>query len=447
LIPAEKNKRDKTIPEKEVVGLWQKRMRRQRTVADTAGKTLEVVYPGRLNDNRGGDFRDAVISNGNELNFGCIEIHSRTSGWKVHGHQADPHYNQVVLHVALDEDAAADTVRQDGAVIPTVILSQNRLPPQGGNTGAGHPSACRAAGRKKKPGETVRWLERAGLQRFRLKAQRFFQGWQENEEGQCLYLGIMEALGFNKNGSQFLKLGRLLPLVEAESIADRNRKNPPVVLQAAYLGTAGLLPSQGRFSSVESRFLRELEPIWAGMPGKPEMSGLDWELFKVRPVNHPVRRIIALSCLIMRFRAAGWKQSLEGMVVQAQSTADFSTLENALMVGYGEQWGGNCGEDLSPGKGAGVCLLGRERSREIIINVLLPYLRAGAESGRLPASAERADIIFSRYPRTESNSIERHMRSQLGLEAGQVNTACLQQGLIHIYRQYCIRGKCSECGT
>jgi hypothetical protein len=438
-------KKEKPVPEKVVVGLWRKQVRYRRTITGTSGEELEVVYPGRLNDTRGGDFRDAVVLAGEQLHFGCIEIHSQTSGWRTHGHQADPHYNQVVLHVALQEDTKVETLRQDGKVVPTVILNRASLPGKGNNP-SGYLSPCRAGKKKSKAGAKLRLLEKAGMERFQLKAQRFSQEQADEDKEQSLYLGVMEALGFNKNGGQFLRLGRLFPLSKAEEmIGGGKREDSLRELQAALLGTAGLLPSQRGLLPVEDRCVRDLEGIWAGRPGGPVMSGCEWELFRVRPGNSPIRRIMALSYLILRFQPKGWNQSLEELVMQAQSGQGFTALESALMVKGGEYTAGHCDPRISPNSCSAPALLGRERAREIIINVLLPYIRSRGENGRSDLSPDRVSELFCLYPRTESNSIERHMREQLGLQAGQVKTACLQQGMIQIYRQFCIRGKCREC--
>jgi hypothetical protein len=43
------------------------------------------------------------------------------------------------------------------------------------------------------------------------------------------------------------------------------------------------------------------------------------------------------------------------------------------------------------------------------------------------------------------NCITRHMAKQLCLKDLADFTACSQQGLIHVFRQYCREGRCSEC--
>ena len=49
------------ICERDVVDVWRQRVQAGTTLHDSNGESLTVVYPGRPNDGRGGDFRDAVI--------------------------------------------------------------------------------------------------------------------------------------------------------------------------------------------------------------------------------------------------------------------------------------------------------------------------------------------------------------------------------------------------
>ena len=65
------------------------------------GKPLKIIYPGRINDDRGADFRDAVIATGRRLIKGDIEIHVKDSDWRAHRHHRNPIYNRVILHVVL----------------------------------------------------------------------------------------------------------------------------------------------------------------------------------------------------------------------------------------------------------------------------------------------------------------------------------------------------------
>jgi len=58
---------------------------------------------------------------------------------------------------------------------------------------------------------------------------------------------------------------------------------------------------------------------------------------------------------------------------------------------------------------------------------------------------ENAIELYRDYPRLAENCITRHMAKQLCLEDLSDFTACHQQGLIHIFRNYCREGRCSQC--
>ena len=92
-----------------------------------------------------------------------------------------------------------------------------------------------------------------------------------------------------------------------------------------------------------------------------------------------------------------------------------------------------------------ITLLGKNRTAEIIVNVLLPFCFAYGRYKDKSGLAEKALALYSRYPKLEANSLIRHMTRQLGVNKTAVNTAIRQQGLIHIYKNLCTRGRCYEC--
>ena len=87
--------------ESEVVGIWQCQLLKKTELTTEAGEPIEIVYPGRVNDGQGADFRDAVIASGGKLAKGDIEVHVRSSDWQAHRHHRDAVYNRVVLHVVM----------------------------------------------------------------------------------------------------------------------------------------------------------------------------------------------------------------------------------------------------------------------------------------------------------------------------------------------------------
>ncbi|MBA7628843.1 hypothetical protein ES703_36339 [subsurface metagenome] len=89
------------VPESQIIKIWQHLLLDRTELTTEGGEPIEVIYPGRVNDDRGADFRDAVIATSRGLITGDIEVHVKSSGWRVHRHHRDPVYDQVVLHVVM----------------------------------------------------------------------------------------------------------------------------------------------------------------------------------------------------------------------------------------------------------------------------------------------------------------------------------------------------------
>jgi hypothetical protein len=70
------------------------------------GRTLEVLAPGRWNLLGGPDFRTARLRIDGRETTGDVEVHFHAADWSRHGHDRDPAYNEVVLHVVLFEPPA-----------------------------------------------------------------------------------------------------------------------------------------------------------------------------------------------------------------------------------------------------------------------------------------------------------------------------------------------------
>src|SRR5262249_6706382 len=96
--------------------IWHyQRIRRDQTLT-TDGQTIHVLHPGFWNHESGPDFRNAVIQFGDQLaENGDIEVDLESHGWHVHGHDQNPAYRNVILHVVWEPD-------QGGQPIPTLAL-------------------------------------------------------------------------------------------------------------------------------------------------------------------------------------------------------------------------------------------------------------------------------------------------------------------------------------
>jgi hypothetical protein len=287
-------------------------------------------------------------------------------------------------------------------------------------------------------------LDRIGEHRFRNRAGGMQTEIAREGEAQCLYRSLMTALGYSQNKAPFAELARRVPLAKLEApAAPRNGENSLFYSLALLLGTAGLLPSQRGYHLEDSELAR-IDGLSVAIRPASVMSHRDWCLFRVRPHNQPVRRLVAMGYLLNRFRGDGLLHGMLKRVKEALLSKDISGLEKAVTVTGNVYWASHRDFGVPLGREC-PALLGGERAAEIAVNVLLPFILAHAGNALETSLEEAVMKVYRTYRPLPGNSVIRHMVRHLGLDGKVVNSACRQQGLIHIYKNYCVTGKCREC--
>src|ERR1700728_3157615 len=86
--------------ELEVQALWFEQLF-QPVLATDDGRKVEIIQPGFWNHGGGPDFSRAAVrfSNDDNVIVGSIEVHLRADDWHLHGHHADPAYDETILHI------------------------------------------------------------------------------------------------------------------------------------------------------------------------------------------------------------------------------------------------------------------------------------------------------------------------------------------------------------
>jgi len=443
------------LAESQIIKIWQRQLLGRTELATEDGEPVEIIYPGRINDDQGADFRDAVIATRGKLIKGDIELHVKSSGWQAHRHHQDPVYNRVILHVVMWHDTKLATSLQNGDSIPTLALHKYLKSPISPCPDGEYPPAtwgmpCFGAAGRLTTGIMAEFLDNAGEERFLAKAARFQDDLAQTEASQSLYQGIMCALGYSKNKLPFLELARRLPLQTLESVTQGEISGEECLAQqqALLLGSAGLLPSQSqdryRGNKLDDKWIDKLEGLLASSHQPEAMSRNDWHLFKVRPNNSPIRRMVAMGYLILRYRGKGILKEIINMIEEVSGNRGYYGLEKGLLVTTNGYWVSHF--DFGSGNRIrSPTLLGSRRAADIIVNVLLPFTLAWSQLTSQPELGKKVIDLYRSYPRLVVNSVERHMRNQLGLSSNLVNSARRQQGLIHIYNTLCTQGRCSTC--
>ncbi len=433
------------VSEKVVARIWQQQM--VTNLFTDTGSQIQVVFPGRVSNDAGCDFRDAVFAIDGRTITGDIEVHVRSSQWYGHGHHLDPNYNDIVLHVVLWHDNEAGTVLQNGEIIPLVCLSPFLIRPlselQQETLEARHTMfPCLSAKSCIRKESLSRLLTVAGEKRFTAKVALFRNGLRGEKAGQLIFRNMARALGYTKNTEQFERLADKLALNTLEKI----KRESSVVNQARILGIAGLLPSQRsglRHWSDECPEVEELERTWRSICVTGTMTEADWCFYRVRPDNFPTRRIIALSHLLCRYRRSGLLYGMLELVRKASEDSGHRWIEHGLTITGHGYWMDHY--DFGIPSSGSPALLGQGRAGEIAVNIVLPFMCAWAEVNAEPGLREKATDIYFRYPKLGDNHIIRYMKQQLSINPDCKLSACQQQGMIHIFKTHCRYRNCSRC--
>ena len=87
------------------------------------GKQVLILSTGEHNKFEGPDFKNSCIQMNNEIIICDIEFHKRASDWINHNHFENPNYNNVLLHIVLEED------KYFCANFETILLNREQLIP------------------------------------------------------------------------------------------------------------------------------------------------------------------------------------------------------------------------------------------------------------------------------------------------------------------------------
>lgn len=379
------------VDERHVVQMWEAG---QFDAALLEPLGLRLMFRGIPSDAGGPDYQDALFSfDGRMVVQGDVEFHVSASDWQRHGHHRDPAYNRVALHVVWEDDGAA-AIRQDGRVVPTVALS---VPPSTfGNGGQErlyvHPCASRIAGRP--ASDVVSAVRTAALRRFKDRADRFASEIAEADADDVAFAAVLEAMGYASNRAVFRRLTEVVPYGWLMSVPSDLRAD-------ALLHAAGLERSH------------TVSPPASLPPGS-------WRISRLRPGNHPVVRLRAVTSLLERF-SPSLATGLTDLVVSASGPP---AVVERLAVRHG---------DSSP--------LGRGRAIELAVSVVLPLAAA------IAADSPEPEKKFRRFPSPPSTRWTRAMLALLG-EAGirvQPRGALDHQGLHALYTEHCRYSRVAGC--
>ena len=411
---------------------------------------IEVISPGTWNLEQGPDFRNAVIRIGGRAVYGDVEIHRHVRDWDLHGHGTDPGYGNVILHAVWHEPPDSESDR--GGRPPCFIMKK---------AVQGHWRALTRQiavdeypyARQVGPGLcAVNWsslsddqvrdvLRVAGLARFHEKTAALQMEIIKCGAEQAAYEALFRALGYKANGENLRALAKAVPLKRLHELADADSR------AAALFGVAGLLPDPTRARPVagERRNLRKLWDLWWASGMTP--LEIRWARSGQRPYNSPERRLAAGCHLLEKWRLQPARTIAEHASGLDSASRLLHQLEDALACPG--PWENLTSFEHRLSKPA--ALIGAGRANDIIVNVLLPLLAAYARQSDNDGLARLCRDAFLQAGRLQGNRPTTEVAHRLLVPPSRakavVHTACEQQGLLGLYRDFCqtLYGDCRNC--
>ena len=409
-------------------------------------REIRVLSVGLWNRMPGPDFHDAAVVLGNTLLRGDVEVHRFASEWHVHGHDRDPRYAKVILHVVWHND-------HGGPDLPTLEL-QGQLQQSWGRLFQEVEAACYPYAREVPPGAcALRWaltddtrlreiLMAAGASRMLRRGQRLLRLAAQVGEDQALYEQAFEGLGYAANREPFLRLAQSLPLA---SLA-KGMEAPELL--ALFFGIAGLLPDPTRQEVLPelAEFVAEAWRIWWSS-GRARAT-LTWNQSGSRPLNSVERRLAGGVAWLCRYGGSPTRW-LQACVATADGVPRRLLRELLTPLRLEGPWEGV--RDFVTRLPRPVALLGRERLTDLALNTFLPYLAAKAEVEEDKEALMLARTAWEMIPRGQENHLLknaiRRFLSPPSRAREVLRHASQQQGMMDIFQNFCqaLDHSCAEC--
>ncbi|MEO0573415.1 MAG: DUF2851 family protein [Bacteroidota bacterium] len=408
--------------------IWKNQKFLKLTLQTSSKEVLEVIDAGHYNTSSGPDFFNARIRIGAQEWAGNLEVHVKSSDWYVHGHEKDIHYDNVILHVVWEDDAAI--FRKDGTEIPTLPLkhyvSANLLTSYKGLLHNKKRKFINCERDVSSVDDIIlhQWQERLFVERLEQKSLlvESLLRKTKNDWEMVLFKLLMKSFGLDKNGGAFLSMAEHL-----DGKVLRKISKDTMHMESLFYGIAGFLNQEnildGYFLRLKGEFdfLQNKFQIKKYIGEKPIFFGL-------RPPNFPTIRLSQLA------NVYGRCPNLFGRLMDAKNSDDFFTLFDVEASPYWDT-------HYTFGKASknNKKKLTKDFINLILINAVIP-LR----------------FSFSRYlGRNQINQLM-DLMNQLKAERNTIITgfqtlgissmsAFESQAKIQLYKKYCRKNRCLQC--
>jgi len=417
----------------------------------TDGTRLRIVSGGSWNVSAGPDFQHAALLFNDVLVRGDIEVHRQSADWYRHGHDADPLYSQVILHLVWEDclspgqsTLACKTLLLANAIIPhwqhflsdveELFYPYSRQITTGG---------CALRWAMSDNAKVQEFLRQAALARFDRKAQYLELRCAQTGRDQAIYEEFFAGLGYARNREPFRALAASGSLQMLTALPEQARR------EAVLLGLAGFLPDPTQMP-ILPHFRTALRQYWQYWweSGLRSLQ-LPWQTAGGRPYNSCQRRLMAglLWLAKVSYQPATW---LERVARQASGPDNLLKTLCDFLPGTPD-W--QQSRDFCHHLKQPAVLLGQNRASDLALNVLLPALFVWAKQtqGENSPLALLATQAWFALPKCQQNHLLKEACHRFLMPPSRakevLSSAAHQQGIMDIYRNFCLalNNDCESC--
>jgi hypothetical protein len=409
--------------------LWKYNLYDQENLFDNEKNKILVLDPGEYNRDSGPDFFNARILIAGTVWAGNVEIHTKSSHFDNHGHQNDPAFNNVILHIVSEFDKPVFNAKGEELLTAEISFDSSLYEKYISLVNNPYIIACQDDIRKIDKILVNHWFSSLVIERFQAKSDLILKIFSQtgNDWDESFYRILTRYFGFRVNTEPFEMLAAALPFRIIRKHTDNIFQ-----IEALLFGTAGLLETGLFKEAISDEYYRSLIKEYAILSAKYSLQPLHgwlWKFARLRPANFPTIRLSQLAAMLS---VAG------GLFSRVLEATDVNQIKELFEVAASPYWDdhfvfGKKSRNIKKNTGslAGDILL---------INAVIPMIFVYGQSRDCQNRSERA-LSFLENIGPEDNIITSEWR-EAGILA---ESAFYSQALIQLRNEYCKKRKCLDC--
>ncbi len=406
--------------------LWRLQRFDQSNLCTSKGVPIQILAIGEHNQHAGPDFSNARVRIGDTLWAGNIEIHIKSSEWMEHQHQKDPAYDNVILHVVLEENMPIFDA--NGTLIPCLELKHRVSPGLAKNylrlLQQENWIPCQSQLSQVPEMTKELWMDRLLVERLEEKTKAIKAillqsnyNWEET-----FYRFLARSYGLKINPDAFEQLANALPL----TLLGRH-KNQLRQIEALLFGQAGMLDK-----NFVDEYPQQLQQEYFFLQKKYKLQPIptsSWKFLRLRPANFPTIRLAQFAMLIHQ------STHLFSKILALQKVKEVENMFDRRVSLYWQEH--YVFDKISPKRNK---TLGRSTIHLFVINTIAPFLFLyGQEMDEEKYKDKALELLEELKP--EKNKIIKQWKS-LGMNP---KSAFQSQALLQLKKHYCDPRKCLSC--